>query len=103
MFKWLSLSSVLALLLLAGGCATSPTVADASSNDAVCHVCRYNNDLACVCVHVKDSTPHLDYNGQTYYFCSEDCRAEFAKRPAKYLPKADAGAHHASRAGNVSN
>ena len=44
-----------------------------------------------------------DYNGQTYYFCSEDCREEFAKRPAKYLPKADAGAHHASRAGNVSN
>src|SRR5262245_29466786 len=103
MFKWLRLSGLLALLLAGGGCATSPRVATASSDDAVCHVCRYNNDLGCVCVHVKDSTPRLDYEGHTYFFCSEECRAEFAKRPVKYLPKTEAGSHHASREGNASN
>ena len=53
----------------------------------ICHACRYNNDLDCVCVKVKDTTPKTEYQGVTYYFCSEDCRAAFARNAAKYLPK----------------
>jgi YHS domain-containing protein len=61
-----------------------PQHADAST--VTCHVCRYNNDLACVCVRVKETTPRAEYHGQTYFFCSEDCREAFLKKPQKYLP-----------------
>jgi YHS domain-containing protein len=70
------------------GCATtSEESAQNSGPTDICHVCRYNNDLACVCVKVKDTTPKADYQGTTYYFCSQDCRTAFLKNPEKYLPK----------------
>jgi YHS domain-containing protein len=72
------------LLLFAGGCATTSTVAQRGLGE-VCHVCEYNNDLACVCVTVDATTPRADYQGQTYYFCSEDCKSAFLKKPDKYL------------------
>jgi len=75
-------------LLLAAGCATSyPEVTGHPGDAAVCHVCRHNNDLACVCVDVTDKTPRTEYNGKTYYFCSDACREAFLKKPEKYLPK----------------
>ena len=76
----------LALCLIAG-CATQSKDAAQSGPAATCYVCRYNNDLACVNIHVKDSTPRTDYQGTTYYFCSKDCREEFLKKPDKFLPK----------------
>jgi len=33
---------------------------------------------------VDGSTPSYLYQGKTYYFCSEECRAAFAKNPKKY-------------------
>ena len=36
---------------------------------------------------VDDTTATFDYQGKTYYFCTEDCKIEFAKDPAHYLPK----------------
>jgi len=27
-----------------------------------------------------------EYKGNTYYFCSEDCKKKFDKEPAKYVP-----------------
>ena len=78
-------------LVLAVGCATPSSDSTQNSGPTeTCHVCRYNNDLACVCVKVKDTTPRTEYQGTTYYFCSEDCRAAFAKNSAKYLPKGGA-------------
>ena len=71
------------LLMLASGCATSPN----SGPTATCQVCRYNNDLACVCIKLRESTPRTEYQGTTYYFCSEDCRTAFLKKPEKYLPQ----------------
>jgi YHS domain-containing protein len=80
--------TLVALLALVAGCATSPhNPAPGSSLDEICHVCRYNNDLACVCVHVKENTPKTGYQGATYYFCSEECRDAFLKKPQKYLPR----------------
>ena len=74
--------------LLLSGCATSTDqTARLPEGTETCHVCRYRNDLACVCVRVKDTTPRAEYQGATYYFCSEDCRAAFVKTPAKFLPK----------------
>jgi len=36
---------------------------------------------------VDESTPRAEYQGTTYYFCSEDCRAAFLKKPQKYVSK----------------
>jgi YHS domain-containing protein len=86
--KLLSSIVAVALLALVSGCVTSPH--DSSQNSgptATCEVCRYNNDLACVNVRLKDSTPRAEYAGKVYYFCSEDCRTDFLKNPKKYLPK----------------
>ena len=80
--------AVAALLALGAGCAiTSRDSAQTSGPMETCHVCRYNNDLACVCVKVKESTPKTEYQGTTYYFCSQDCLASFRKDPRRYLPK----------------
>lgn len=73
MKETLKLFSLAAVLCLITGCATQPKVAEQNSRTvATCYVCRYNNDLECVKVKVKDSTPHTDYQATTYYFCSED-------------------------------
>ena len=37
----------------------------------------------------KDTTPKTGYQGATYYFCSEDCRAAFLKKPDMYLSKSE--------------
>lgn len=29
----------------------------------------------------------LEYKGETYYFCSEDCKEAFQKDPEKYIVK----------------
>jgi YHS domain-containing protein len=68
------------------GCATTDETV-ASGPKSTCYVCKYNNDLACVVVHVKETTPHVELDGKTYWFCSESCRDEFLKHPQKYLPK----------------
>lgn len=78
---------LIAALYLVAGCATRTKDSAQSGLTATCHVCRYNNDLACVNIQVKDTTPHTDFQGTTYYFCSEDCRESFLKNPQKYLPK----------------
>ena len=88
MKPFLNLLTVVVLALV-NGCATPvKDASQASGPTETCHVCRYNNDLACVCVKVKDSTPRTDYQGTTYYFCSDTCQTAFLKNPPKYLPKA---------------
>ena len=33
-----------------------------------------------------------EYQGQTYYFCSDDCKTKFDKEPTKYSWKSNPGA-----------
>ncbi len=33
------------------------------------------------------------YQGQTYYFCSTECKADFDKDPQKFVNKASAAPH----------
>jgi YHS domain-containing protein len=84
MKSFLKLSALLAALVT--GCAThySEPAQDAGPI-GTCYVCQYNNDLACVCVKLKDTTPRTEFAGQTFYFCSQDCRTAFLKNPARYL------------------
>jgi YHS domain-containing protein len=31
-----------------------------------------------------DAVAETDYGGETYYFCSDECRAEFDRDPERY-------------------
>jgi YHS domain-containing protein len=75
----------LALLLGAGACTTSAPADDGPT--AECPVCRHEGDLACVCVHVQSDTPHCECAGKTYYFCSDECRADFVAHPERYTTR----------------
>jgi len=35
-----------------------------------------------------------EYEGKTYFFCSDHCKAAFDNEPAKYAQAEDAGSHH---------
>jgi len=85
--KTLKMLLILSAILVTG-CASinKPQTADCHMH-AECKVCEANADLACVDVAVDDKTPKYDYNGKTYYFCSETCRDDFAKKPQKYAAK----------------
>lgn len=86
-------SAALTAILAGGGCmlqltagctATGGCRADDGVPRADCLVCRKNGDLACVCVRIEADTPRCELGGTTYYFCSDDCRVEFLKDPARY-------------------
>jgi Cu+-exporting ATPase len=77
---------LLGALLAAGACTTPPPEAGASqAQHAQCPVCKSEGDLACVDVTVRADTPRTQFRGQTYYFCSDQCRTEFMKDPERYL------------------
>lgn len=76
--------ALIAHLLLVAGCASQVAPANDGKQHAECLVCKHNADLACVDVVVDSKTPRVDYDGQTYYFCSDECKRDFAKAPAKY-------------------
>lgn len=73
--------AVLAALPLLGACRTSPP---RTGPTAECPVCAHEGDLACVCVHVEPDTPSCECDGKTYWFCSEECRADFRAHPERY-------------------
>jgi len=82
----ITLIGLFSLFMLAG-CASGSRSSDAvaaKQPHAECTVCKANADLACVDIPVDGSTPTYLYQGKTYYFCSEECRAAFAKNPRKY-------------------
>lgn len=43
----------------------------------------------------KDAmTVSTEYQGKTYYFCCEDCKAEFQKNPEKYVKETACSTHY---------
>lgn len=78
---------IISAALLLAACSEAPESQAANTPMAVDLVCKYNGDLACVMVPAAAQTPHWDYQGTTYYFCSETCKTAFIKDPARYLPK----------------
>jgi YHS domain-containing protein len=52
---------------------------------AVCTVCQCTGDLGCMDVEVGPETPQAQFEGRTYYFCSETCRAAFERNPRAYV------------------
>ena len=97
-----ALASVVLAVAWLGGCAaegpsgsptTTPSLAtagpvaagDGHPAHAECLVCKHNADLACVDLDVDGKTPAYTYGGRNYYFCSDKCRNEFARNPAKFV------------------
>jgi hypothetical protein len=74
-------SAALAAALLGGGCRSSAPVGGPT---AECPVCRYEGDLACLCVRIEPDTPSSECAGERYYFCSRACREEFLRHPERY-------------------
>ncbi len=74
-------SAALAALPLLGACRAS---APSAGPTAECPVCAHEGDLACLCVHVEPDTPSCECNGKTYWFCSQECRADFLAHPERY-------------------
>ena len=45
-------------------------------------------DLVCgMWIDADASTPKVEHDGETYYFCSEGCRKSFEKRPELYVSR----------------
>jgi len=88
-------TSLLAIALSLG--AASPFLAGCTSDGnpatdgrlspghARCPVCVAEGDLACVDVRIETDTPRAEFGGRTYWFCSDTCRAEFLRDPARYV------------------
>lgn len=82
--------AVLLLVVLASasaGCRSigERTEAEASAVPvAECPVCAAEGDLACLRVKVRPDTPSAEYRGRTYWFCSDECKAEFLAHAAQY-------------------
>ncbi len=64
---------------------SAPATAAAPSAPAKDPVCGMTVDPA--------QAVHAEHLGETYYFCSEHCRAAFVREPARYLRPANAPAH----------
>ena len=59
---------------------TTPSVTPAVREE-ICYRCGGHK------FEVSDETPTMVHEGTTYYFCAEMCKTDFAKDPARYLPK----------------
>ncbi len=66
----------------AGGMAGMPGMAEAAAPG---NVATLTKDPVCgMQVRAVANAPHTDYQGHTYYFCSDTCRTKFAAEPAHY-------------------
>jgi YHS domain-containing protein len=54
------------------------THAPQGSGDATCPVCRMELEL-------DSDTLSMEYEGETIWFCNEDCRDEFTADPAAFV------------------
>jgi YHS domain-containing protein len=85
--RWLA-AAALGVVMLGSVACTGAVPAETSAvqcRHAECPCCVHNGDLACVDVVIEPTTPSWEYQGITYYFCSEDCLNAFVKNPSKYV------------------
>ena len=85
--KAILLSGVFMMVALVGCVSQEPSSQAANTPHAECLVCKHNADLACVDIAVTPDTPHAQYHGGDYYFCSDECRGKFNQNPALYVKR----------------
>lgn len=74
--------AALAALVLTAACRAGASAP--AGPTAECPVCLHEGDLACVCVELEPDTPSCECDGEVYYFCSTECRADFLAHPERY-------------------
>jgi YHS domain-containing protein len=80
----LVVAALAASAALFGGSCTPIPERDPASGCANCPVCLHDGDLGCVCVKVEKDTPHVEWNGKIWYFCSEECKQAFLSHPKRF-------------------
>ncbi len=45
-------------------------------------------------INESEASNKSEYNGETYYFCSTHCKAQFDKEPEKYVGGKESSEHH---------
>jgi len=76
-----------ALALVVGTACATPATAPVHAGDelhARCPCCVAYGDLACIDVTVEPDTPSATHDGVTYWFCSDECRADFLADPEHF-------------------
>jgi YHS domain-containing protein len=85
MFKTFSIVIAATMFCLIAGCDKAEVAAPADEKGnslgikADCIICVDHP------MDVTDKTPHCEYKGKAYYFCSDDCLKTFEKDPEKAL------------------
>jgi Cu+-exporting ATPase len=87
-------------LALASSCATTPAMAegphhvDANAPQVKPGEAKLGDSTICPVsgehFTVAADSPKVDYQGKTYYFCCNDCVADFQKNPEKFVAKLNA-------------
>lgn len=49
---------------------------------------RVKDPVCGMVIESQDAVGTAEYEGKTYYFCSQDCKAEFQSNPEDYADKA---------------
>jgi YHS domain len=82
--RWVAAGLLLASLPSCRSASEEAELIDARPGHAVCAVCRCDGDLGCMDVVIGPQTPHAEFGGRTYYFCSDSCRTAFERDPRAY-------------------
>lgn len=71
----IKLLKIVFLLIILSACSASSF--PPSQGYSQCPVCSKDADLGCLNVKVTESTPRTTYKDHNYFFCSEECKADF--------------------------
>ena len=81
--KTATLLILLALASASPAC-SAPRTHQLAPGHAECVVCASEGDLACLDVKIAADTPRTEWNGRSFYFCSDECRQRFEREPQRF-------------------
>jgi P-type Cu+ transporter len=85
-------ATTIAILLLAA-CSTHTTYSHHKKTEPSESAVARTTDPVCGMEVNPKASPREEYQGRTFYFCSEGCEEEFKKSPAAYVRPRDADVH----------
>lgn len=99
-----SMKSVMAILLVAGifivGCTSNKTnpakAVEGEDSSTSTQTSKMEKDVVCGMGVIPEAqgTLKTEYEGKTYYFCSETCKKSFEASPGKYVHNEGASDSH---------
>jgi len=52
---------------------------------------KAHDEVCGMSIEAEDAAATVEFQGKTYYFCSERCRGMFEEHPDRYVPVMDEG------------